>query len=546
MSISFQFLKSLLSIVIFHHNRLCNFCNVPILGSLVDDDFDYVQNFIRSELHEILVSKYDEKKLAFDNQYNPCFYGIYSSLRSKFSFTRGDLKIMQLVVANVANKLEDEESTDIEYHYSYKNKQIKSSLLAWQSCLVETPIGLFYGESSGSKIFQPLVRNEEKLKANLAARCRNMFSFYSNLKKIREFEDSFVSVHSNGGTYRGTVTCPFCPPLSPVVCTRVTYQMNGESGSWIISNLAKHIRHHHVKDSNNEKKQKGIDRKVCSPKTKEPDVHSYIELDSDSDIAASIDSPSNSESHSTLLSIEIQPLYSKQSSSKIQLDTKHEDLKYPFYKQLSTQSIEMTNACILNSESAVVFYSNHCKQVKCCRIDGDGDCMFGSISNQLLGEKIGSIDHKKSTVDLRRKTVSHIQQNIDKFMPFLKDRVYTQLEKNGINPREATNFHLEAECSNFLKNRLIDKKKAWGGTESLMAITEMALVNILIINDDGSCNMVTDFDEKYSRTIAICFNRASKHYDSVVSVDEQTMFDFIESALGSQMMKKRGCRIVVE
>lgn len=79
-----------------------------------------------------------------------------------------------------------------------------------------------------------------------------------------------------------------------------------------------------------------------------------------------------------------------------------------------------------------------------------------------------------------------------------------------------------------------------------MAITEMESVNILIINDDGSCNMVTDFDEKNSRTIALCINQTKKHYDSVVSVDEQTMFDFIESVLKSQMMKKQDCCIVIE
>lgn len=452
-----------------YYNRLCNFSNVPVLGSLDSDDFDYLQNFIRSELHEILVSKYDEKKLPFDNQYNPCFYGIYSSLRNKFSFTRGDMKILQLVVANVANKLEDDLCIDIEYHYSFKNKRIKNSLLAWQNCLVETPIGLFYGEKIDSKIDQPLLRNEEKLKANLAARCRKIFSFYPNLKKVREFEDSFVYVYSISGTYKGTVTCPFCQPLSPVVSTRVTYQVNGESGSWISSNLTKHINHHHVENSDVVEVQKDVDRTVCNQKTKESDVQSDMELGMRCNMETSFDSTNYSENDSRLLSLEIEPLYSKQGSCKIQLDTKHEDLKYSFFKQLSTQGIEMTNACILNSESAIAFYSkgdfvdkNHCKQVQRCCIESDGDCMFGSISNQLFGEKIGSIDHKNSTVDLRRKTVSYIQKNMDKFMPFLKDRVYTQLEKNGVNLRVAKNIHLKAECLNFLKNELIDKNKAWG------------------------------------------------------------------------------------
>lgn len=230
-----------------YHNRLCNFSNAPIVGSLVSDDFDYLQNFIRNDLHEILVSKFEEKNLSFDSQYNSCFYGIYSALRSKFSFTRGDLKILQLVVENVANKLKEEEYTDIEYHYSFKNKQKRKILDSWQSYLVETPIGMIYGEKGDSNTDLLQVRDAENLKSNLAVRCTKICDSFPDLKKTREFDETFVSVHYTDGTYKGTVTCPFCQTLSRVACTKVTYKIHGKSGSWICSNLVKHINHHHVK-----------------------------------------------------------------------------------------------------------------------------------------------------------------------------------------------------------------------------------------------------------------------------------------------------------
>lgn len=524
----------------FYHNRLCNFSNAPVVGSLVSDDFDYLQNFIRNDLHEILVSKYDEKSLGFDNHYNSCFYGIYSSLRSKFSFTRGDLKILQLVVENVANKLREEECSDIEYHYSVKNKQIKKSVDSWQSNLVETPIGMFYGDKNDGETGKLQVLNAEDLETNLAARCKKIVDFFSNLKKIREFDKSCVSIHYNNGTYKGTVTCPFCEMLSRVVHVKVSYQMCGKSGSWVCSNLAKHINHHHVEG----KDETGAEREVCSKKAKMCKVPSIK--------TSSINPPMHSESRSSLLKLEIEPVYRPTPTSKdIQFDAVHEDHKYAFLKQLSTQNIGMTNATILNFESVVEFYSEYdlvdesrSKQVRCCRIEGDGDCLFGSISHQLLGEKIYSADHRNSTLNLRRRTVSYIKDNIDRFMPYMKDRVYTQLEKRGINPREVTHINLKAECLNFLETKLIDK--AWGGTELLKAISGMELVNILIINDDGSCNMVTDFVNSYPRSITICFDQNNKHYDSVVSVDEQTLFDFIKSVLRAQMMKNQDCCIVID
>lgn len=482
------------------------------------------------------MSKYDEKSLSFDNQYNSCFYGIYSSLRSKFSFTRGDLKILQLVVENVANKLKEEECFDIEHHYSVKNKQIKKSVDSWQSCLVETPIGMFYGDTNYGETDKLQVFNVEDLETSLVARCKKIIDSFSNLKKIREFDKSCVSIHNNNGIYKGTVTCPFCETLSRVVHTKVSYQMCGKSGSWVCSNLAKHINHHHVKG----KDETDAEREVCSKKAK----MCYK--------TSSINPPMHSERRSSLLKLEIEPLFRPTPTSKdIQFDAVHEDYKYAFLKQLSTQNIEMTNATILNFESVVEFYSeydlvdeSHCKQVRCCRIEGDGDCLFGSTSHQLLAEKIDSADHRKSTSNLRRKTVSYIKDNIDRFVPYMKDRVYTQFEKRGINPREVAHISLKAECLNFLETKLIDK--AWGGTESLKAISEMELVNILIINDDGSCNMVTDFVNSYPRSIAICFDQQKKHYDSVVSVDEQTLFDFIKSILRAQMIKKQDCCIVID
>lgn len=288
---------------------------------------------------------------------------------------------------------------------------------------------------------------------------------------------------------------------------------------------------------------------MCSSTTKKRDFGNAEEkFETISDETASMNPTIHSESNTSLLELEIEPVYPAPNSGKTQLSAVTEDLKYAFYKQLATQNIEMTNACILNMESVVDVHLgyNLVAQVRCCRIQKDGDCLFGSMSHQLLGGQIDSSDHQKSTSDLRQKTVSHIRNNIDEFMPYMKDRVYTHLERSGTNPREVPNMDIQAESLKFLETKLISKSTAWGGTESLKAITEIELVNILIINDDGSCNMVTDFDNKYPRSVAIFFDQANKHYDSVVSVDGQILFDLIESVLRSQMIKKQDCCIVID
>lgn len=282
--------------------------------------------------------------------------------------------------------------------------------------------------------------------------------------------------------------------------------MKGDSGTWICSNLVKHINNRHIKKM--ESKNSGI---VKDNKHNRKSPTCEVEND-------------------------------------IQTDEQIQTISL-FYKQLSKQNIEMTNACMINKESTAAFYGEydladeekHCIDVNCCRINGDGDCMFGSITHQLFCDKINSPDYVKSTMNLRQKTVSYIRNNIEIFIQYLKDRVYTEHEENGNLVRAANKIgNIQAECIHFLDTQLIDKNKAWGGTESLVAISEIEHVNILIINDDGSCNMVQDFNNNYTRSIAVCYNRRIRHYGSVDAMNEDTMFTFIESILTTQNLRKKG------
>lgn len=321
--------------------------------------------------------------------------------------------------------------------------------------------------------------------------------------------------------------------------------MKGDSGTWICSNLVKHINNRHIKKM--ESKNSGI-VKDNKHNRKSPTCEVENDIQTDEQIQT-INSSSDFGNRSSLVALEIDPITTDHSYNIIELNTMDDDLKCLFYKQLSKQNIEMTNACMINKESTAAFYGEydladeqkHCIDVNCCRINGDGDCMFGSITHQLFCDKINSPDYVKSTMNLRQKTVSYIRNNIEIFIQYLKDRVYTEHEENGNLVRAANKIgNIQAECIHFLDTQLIDKNKAWGGTESLVAISEIEHVNILIINDDGSCNMVQDFNNNYTRSIAVCYNRRIRHYGSVDAMNEDTMFTFIESILTTQNLRKKG------
>lgn len=73
--------------------------------------------------------------------------------------------------------------------------------------------------------------------------------------------------------------------------------------------------------------------------------------------------------------------------------------------------------------------------------------------------------------------------------------------------------------------------KQWGGLETLKAVSNKFNVNVVIVNEFGSCHMVTGANN-YLRTLLIAYrlNNASvyDHYDSVNDMDSETIFSSAE------------------
>lgn len=73
----------------------------------------------------------------------------------------------------------------------------------------------------------------------------------------------------------------------------------------------------------------------------------------------------------------------------------------------------------------------------------------------------------------------------------------------------------------------------WGGSESLLAISEMLSVNVIIFNERGSYYFPNGFDSQYNKFIFLAY-RLSKsqdenninynHYDSVCEIDQELLY----------------------
>lgn len=160
--------------------------------------------------------------------------------------------------------------------------------------------------------------------------------------------------------------------------------------------------------------------------------------------------------------------------------------------QMKQQIIKMANVAIKNTDElneTLLWKENkgtkQPKMIKYCAVEGNGDCLFLSISHQLNGYKINSDQHKEHALKLRQDITWHIKENFGDFLHELKGRVYEQ-NLNDINVEDES--EIEISCHQFIDTKLVNSG-VWGGIETFKAISKMHNVNIIVLNGDGSCNM---------------------------------------------------------
>lgn len=83
-------------------------------------------------------------------------------------------------------------------------------------------------------------------------------------------------------------------------------------------------------------------------------------------------------------------------------------------------------------------------------------------------------------------------------------------------------------------DKKLKKKGTWGGVESLKAVNQMYMFNILVINELGTCSFVNGFEKSFGRNLFLAFrnclvgvgnvsNVHRNHYDSVVKIEKDVV-----------------------
>lgn len=539
--------------VILNLSSLYNLESAAVFKEVEKKDIEAVEMFIRHQLYDILQSKSTERGSVYDDTYNSIFFGLFSSMREKFEFTVGDRKKLDIII----NHVKDVVNLAGNYsHFDLTKKRVKKLIESWDIMLVTTSAGLFFGDISQNSSSQLNTRNFEELKRVLIGKVKEYFESYEAKDKKQNFNENGVTVACVNGKYNGRIECLLCERHELVV----NYKLNGRSGSWLFSNLFKHVKKHHAalyRSSSAKIKTK----RSASPsddvkqinKHENPDENQHDSYENDSHSLITNTRLQNIiRMNNSLLEMKIEPLISP-ITNKHEAETNEDldDLEDTVYLQCSTQIIKMKNACISNNEKDVNFLSriNFAEQssmkevqsLQFCQVKGDGNCLYASIAHQLFQMKINSIQHSEFTQKLRMEVVRYISVNLPNFIHYLKGRVYEMNDhcaesKNSgklrsHNEREIHKEEIALRCKSFVGKLLAGG--TWGGTESIKAISEIYEVNILIINEDGSCNMVGSFKVEFNRTIMITY-RSGNHYDSVSVMDDKTILHFARSLVAEQ------------
>lgn len=440
------------------------------------------EKYVKTKLPDFL-----EKHFNGDTQQYSLFFGSYATDPTQFEFSRGEIKIIKLMVAQIKSM------ADNDGLQSFRCTNFKNLVQMMKSKLCDTPIGPFFSNrkeiDASNQIF-----DLEKEKKDLIAKVHKKNEKVKDVLRKTEFSPDSIKVWVESGiNLKGSILCCLCGSGRKHKESKVYYQRSLHSGYWVLSNYDTHIHRHHNKLQEN--KDKNLLVEPNRQKTTPINIANVPET--------------NVEQHEDAASGESQ----NGESRNEELQSYEDGIKTQIFKQ----SINMINFTLAKKEDIRIFISQSPmklpqKKVQICTIEGDGNCLYAAIAHQLFGDKINSPQHKRHTAELRAEVVDHIKNNFEQYLHDLKGRIF---EKTN----SAKNVDLKSDCLSFLND--LSKPGTWGGSESLAAITNIKCVNIIILNEDGSCDTANKFSLSSSDSSSDFATTGRKnHYDSVANITE--------------------------
>lgn len=443
------------------------------------------------------------------------FFGPFTKDKSRFKFYFGEKKLIKELVEHTRNVVDTPNLNAGLGHFLQKMTVKKNMSFSNSTRCIN---GSFFFidrisfntmsngiESNNARNKKIINIDEQKnilfVKAKTAA---NKFERENKVKQVRTFEEDFVNV--NGSCFddiKAMVHCSFCDEENSNEGVRLFFKQTSNGGHWVLSNLLKHFNLHH-----------GV----------------------------------NSSSKSKLIELKVEPITPKNHQIKQIVQNEadvfpSDDFADLLFTQMSVQQIKMVNASLLNNEDlSNLKFKKILREgvVKICNIKADGDCLFAAITHQLHYVKCDSSSHEKSTSKIKLSVIEYIKKNIESFENYLKGRVLAYKKISEIK-----NMH--EEFLDFLNIRL-PNRTSWGGTETMKAVSELYKVNIVVIDEDGSCYLGYRHNPMYDRLIMLSFrqyannsaaNSIPNHYDSIVEISDAVLKHFSDQASKAEQKYQR-------
>lgn len=501
---------------------MCGFANLISFKKVDDEQINYVENFIRTEMLDILSTDANysfggDCDAIIDHEKMVQHFGTrFASDPSKFKFERGD----RMLIMELVNFVKKEADSSNIHRFRMKKKKTRQ-----RTRNVSKKSALECVESNGNKSNKMRVNSESghatdiefqlTLKTGLFEKVKDCLDSYEI--DTNDFREEMIQLDFVDNNIYGIIQCAVCKQSGKKSKPkRVSYYMSPDSSYWVLSNFPKHLEKVHslvaTKPANQKKKARNrskskninVESKKSNPFGEIVSVHSgeYNSIDIDTtidDVILVCDDMNRSDSGPTT----------------------------PLLDQMSLQMKKIVGAILNNGEDfdqMNIVIREECRRVSVVKTDADGNCLPSALAHQLYMHPIGSQAHIECTNSLRSSVVQHMLQpeNIPRYRAAIEEHMKDiNMEVNG-----------KSKCEAFIRD-VLSQPSRWMGLETLKAVSNMHEVTIIIFNEDGPCYAIRGDARYYDRTIMVAYRLGLggdetlvyNHYDSVVDIDAYTLHD---------------------
>lgn len=495
---------------------MCGFANPLSFKNVTDVEISMVATFIKEKTMTFLQQMLNDSMvcdvLVDDETLFNHFGELYAHKPELFEFHIGDIILIKELVGHV-KRIVDGNGINKGLSFFQNTKRNQKRTAARTARTYKFPKNV--KKESTKQPVKPI--ENDNLKADLVRKVTTLLEPYTtdmcaNDATLNLSECVVVSQTEDESKIYGNISCIICKaenrknqnPKS------VYYNKKGKTrGSWVLANMVKHLQSAHTSTIQMDKN-----------------------IEFDSQHATETQFVVSREEHSI-----VEP-YDNYDLSVIMVDDSElkknencdQDTQDELYTQLATQITNMMAASLTHNETQhemKYVLSKAPLKLTVAEIPGDGSCMFSALAHQLWMYEIKSKQHKHATKQLRAEVVEHILNpaNYPLYQHLLRDRVYEIADKSGKNITD-----MENECKFFVRH-ILSNSQTWGGSETLLAVSNLHSTNIFVFNENGVCSKTKRSDLNHSRSIAIAFRvglneegeEVFNHYDSVCEINPEDL-----------------------